>query len=388
MASPFVGGPEQQVLGLAEALRPGCDTVFLTFAEDGRAQAFLDEARRRCFEAVKLTHNTPHFFRAACEIAGHLRRTRAAVLCCNGYKPDIIGWLAARRAGVPVVSISHGWTAASWKVRLNEALDRWVLSHFDQTACVAEAQARRVRRAGVDPSRVVVIRNAIDPTSHDNADPVTRRFLEGLFPCKPARIVAAAGRLSPEKGFDVYIDAAALVCRRDPAVGFVLFGDGPLRHALTRRIAANGLQQRFVMPGFRTEVRCFWPACDLAVLSSHREGLPVMVLEALPAGAPVVATPVGGTPEAIEDGLHGLLVPPGDAEALAERIAEALAAPLWRRAAGACGQQRVREHFNFAVQAKRYRRLFDELLSAQQVARHETGLRHEPETQANAEGTT
>src|SRR5256885_1573499 len=124
LASPFVGGPERQVLGLAHALPPRHRTVFLSFSERGLAAAFLDRAAADGFETVLLHANAPRVFRAAAEVADHLRRLRADVLCCNGYKPDLVGWLAARRAGVPVVAIAHGWTAATWKGRVNEALRR------------------------------------------------------------------------------------------------------------------------------------------------------------------------------------------------------------------------------------------------------------------------
>src|SRR5262249_18776633 len=120
MASPFFGGPERQMLGLARNLPPHVRTVFLTFAERGLARPLVEQVRRHGFEAVTLRHNFPNVCRAAAEVAGHLRRVRADVVCCSGYKPDILGWWAARQAGVPVVSISHGWTAATWKVRVNE----------------------------------------------------------------------------------------------------------------------------------------------------------------------------------------------------------------------------------------------------------------------------
>jgi glycosyltransferase involved in cell wall biosynthesis len=361
MASPFVGGPERQVLGLAASLPADCQTTFLSFAERGLARPFLAEARAAGFEAVELTENAPHWFRAAREVAEHLRRVGADVLCCNGYKPDIIGWLAARRAGVPVVSISHGWTAATWKVRLNEAVDRFVLRRLDCTVCVSEAQAVKVRRAGVDPQRVRVIRNAIGTDAFDEPDPAYRHLLAGFFAAPPARIVAAAGRLSPEKGFDLFVQAAAEVARRDSGTGFVLFGDGPLREALERQAAGCGLPGRFVFAGFRTDLERFLPWCDLVVLSSHTEGLPVVVLEALAAGTPVVATAVGGTPEVIADGIHGYLVPPGDSAALAKRLRDALESEDQRRAMGARGRERVREEFTFAAQAEQYYHLFVEL---------------------------
>ncbi len=361
MASPFLGGPERQVLGLARTLRPHFQTAFLSFAERGLSRPFLDQAADDGFQAVCLKENAPHFLRAAREIADWLRRLGADVLCCSGYKPDLIGWLAARRAGVPVMAIAHGWTAATAKVRFYEALDRRVMRRMDSVVCVSEAQGAKVRRAGVHAERAPVIRNAIHAESFGAPDPACREMLLGWFAHRPERIVAAAGRLSPEKGFDQLIDAAALLAPQRPGAGFVVFGDGPLRDYLTRRIAERGLQGRFVLAGFRPDLERLLPACDLAVSSSHTEGLPVVVLEEMAAGLPVVATAVGGTPEVLEEGVTGLLVPPADPAALARAVAELLASPESARAMGLAGRRRVERCFTFAVQAEGYERLFRRL---------------------------
>jgi glycosyltransferase involved in cell wall biosynthesis len=376
MSSPFVGGPERQVLGLASALAPEHESVFLSFAERGLSRPFLDAARRAGFAAIELVENAPRFRRVAREIAGHLTRLRADVLCCSGYKPDIIGWRAARRAGVPVIAISHGWTAATLKVRLNELLDRLVLRWVDCVACVSAAQAARVRRAGVPGERVVVIRNAIDPEPLMVRDPSCREMMQKWFSRPRKHIVAAAGRLSPEKGPDQFIAAAALMARHAPDVGFVLFGDGPLREKLARQIADCGLSGSFVLAGFRTDVERFLPVCDLAVLSSWTEGLPVIVLESLAAGVPVVATAVGGTPEVVQDGINGFLVPPGDPAALARRIGDMLSDEVRRRAMGEQGRRLIREQFTFAAQAREYERLFATLL------RPSSMLRSPPQTES------
>jgi glycosyltransferase involved in cell wall biosynthesis len=364
LASPFVGGPERQVLGPASALPAPYRTAFLSFAEGGRARPFLAAARRLGCETVELRHNAPHIGRAAREVAEHLRRLRADVLCTSGYKPDLVGWRAARRAGVPVVAIAHGWTAATWKVRLYEALDRFVLRFFDAVVCVCAAQADRVRRAGVSAARAVVVRNAIDPGIFDKLDPHCRERVRALFPpsFRPAHIVGAAGRLSPEKGFDVLVEAAAEVGRAHPDTGFLLCGAGPLRGALERRIGDLGLAGRFVLAGFRDDLHALLPGWDLAVLPSHTEGLPVAVLEALAAGVPVVATAVGGTPEVVADGVCGHLVPPADPKALARRLADLLADQEARRRMGQAGRQRVRAEFSLEVQAEGYRRLFERLV--------------------------
>src|SRR4051812_29836814 len=102
-ASPFYGGPERQMIGLAERLRPDVRTVFVSFAEGGNARAFLDEARRRGFEAPDLLHDTPHFRAAIGELAGLLRGHGVDVLFCHGYKAGILGRPAARRVRIPVV---------------------------------------------------------------------------------------------------------------------------------------------------------------------------------------------------------------------------------------------------------------------------------------------
>src|SRR6185436_13855396 len=122
-------------------------------------------------------------------------------------------------------------------------------------------------------------------------------------------VIGAAGRLSPEKGFKVLVAAAALVRRQHPDAGFVLFGDGPLRSEIERCIVEHGLQNAFVLTGFRNDLNRFLPNLDLNVMSSFTEGLPVILLEAGAAGVPTVATAVGGIPEVVDDGKTGHLVP-------------------------------------------------------------------------------
>jgi glycosyltransferase involved in cell wall biosynthesis len=366
MASPFVGGPERQVLGLASALPSDYKTVFISFSERGLCRPFLEETRRCGFEASELIENAPRIRRAAREVADYLKSLGADVLCCHGYKPDAIGWRAARMAGVPVIAISHGWTAATWKVRVNEWIDRRLLRWMDRVVCVSAAQAARVRRAGVKAERIAVIRNAVDTAPFERVDLAYRHLMQTWFSRPRSRIIASAGRLSPEKGFDRFIASAALVAKQEPEAGFVLFGEGPLRQTLARQIDALGLTGTFVLAGFRDDVARFLPCCDLAVLSSWTEGLPVIVLEALASGVAVVATAVGGTPEVVRDGVNGYLVPPGDPAALARRIVELTRDDARRQLMARTGRNQIEAHFSFATQADAYQQLFQRL-----VVRHD-----------------
>jgi glycosyltransferase involved in cell wall biosynthesis len=364
-ASTFFGGPERQMCGLARNLPPSYRTVFLSFAEGGRCRKFLDAVGRHGFEALALDKDTPRLRRAVREVRAHLRRVGADVLCCHGYKANLLGRPAARRRCIPVVAVSRGWTRASLKVRLYEMVDRYCLPWMDRVVCVSEGQAAKVRRTGVPARRVVVIRNAIDADRFLNPDPAYRERLQAYFPQPPSRIVGAAGRLSPEKGFEVLVKAAATLAPQDPGLGFILFGNGALHDRLARQIENAGLAGRFILAGFREDLDHFLPFFDVLALSSYTEGLPNVVLESLAAGVPVVATAVGGTPEVVEDGKSGYLVPPGDASALAGRIRDALASEAGRRVLGAHGRERIRDDFSFAAQARHYQRFFEDLLGPQ-----------------------
>jgi glycosyltransferase involved in cell wall biosynthesis len=360
-ASTFVGGPERQMLGLARSLPRTHRSVFLLFDEGGRHRPFLGELYREGVEAVALKNDTPHFLAAIGELAGHLRRLRADVLCCHGYKANLLGRPAARRARVPVVAVSRGWTGESFKVRLYDKVDRATVRWMDRVVCVSHRQAARVRKAGVVEAKTVVISNAIDAGRFARPQPRYRQLLHDFFAEPCSRVVGAAGRLSRDKGFGDLIEAATAIVRAEPSVGFVLFGDGVLRQDLARRIAAAGLERRFVLAGFRSDLDGFMPFFDLLVLPSFTEGLPNVVLEAFAAGVPVVATAVGGTPEVVTEGVNGYLVPPGQPALLARRIGDALFSEARRRVMGQRGRERVLKDFTFAAQALRYQRLFDSL---------------------------
>jgi glycosyltransferase involved in cell wall biosynthesis len=335
----------------------------MLFQDRGKSLAFRRELLERGLETIMLRHDTPHLAAMVREVAQRLREWRADILCCHGYKADIVGLLAARWAGLPAIAMSHGWTAETWKVRRYEALDRSFLRRMERVLCVSEAQAAKVRQSGVRDERVVVSRNAIRAQRFESVDPDGRRALEAMFPQAPARIVVSAGRLSPEKGFGILVEAAAIVARSDPGAGFIHFGDGPLRETIRRRIQAIGLEHRFILAGFHDDLDRFLPHCDLSVLPSFTEGLPTVVLESYAAGVPVVATAVGGTPEVVADGVDGYLVPPGDPIALARRVLDLLRADEKRRQMGMVGRQRIRAEFTFEARARRFLEVCEEVVT-------------------------
>jgi glycosyltransferase involved in cell wall biosynthesis len=374
-ASSFYGGPERQMLGLARALPHGWSSTFLSFAEGGRCGAFLDKVNEAGFEGIRLQNDTPHLRTSLRELTEHLELQKANVLIAHGYKSNLLGRIAARRAGIPIVSVSRGWTGENVKVRVYETLDRFNLRFMDAVVCVSDGQARKVRRASVPSKKIRVIRNAARLDAFRQPAPEGRAELRKIAGAIDGEVViVAAGRLSPEKGFSVLVEAAAAVHRTGLSCRFVLFGGGTERATLERRITELGLSAHFVLAGFREDLDRLLPWADVVVLPSFTEGLPNVALEASAAGVPVVATAVGGTPEVICQGVTGYLVPPGDPSALAERLIELCSNEALRRRLGEAGRKYMQDHFSFEAQAQAYQRLLTELvnrpirLSAQKVA--------------------
>ncbi len=362
MASPFFGGPERQVLGMANHLDRAYRTVFLSFAERGLAEPFLQKARDAGHEALALRHNAPHFKACAQEITAHLHELKAEILCCHGYKPDLIGLAAAKLARIPVISVSHGWTSATWKVRLNECADRLSLHGMNRIVCVSEGQARKVRACAIPRHKITVIHNAIDRTRFSPETAADPTELRSLFRGNVSQVVIALGRLSPEKGIGDLIRAATRVVSQRPDVGFVVFGDGPLSGVLKRQIVAANLQQRFILGGFRSDVDRLLPQADLVAIPSYTEGLPNVALEAHAASVPVVGTNVGGIPEVVIDQVTGRLVPAGHYQELGGNILDLLHDHDLRRMMGARGREHIETRFTFTMHCQKYERLFTEIL--------------------------
>jgi glycosyltransferase involved in cell wall biosynthesis len=231
---------------------------------------------------------------------------------------------------------------------------------MDRIVCVSAAQAERVLRCGVAPHRVRVIRNAARLDAFGEPDPaglVRLRELAGGY----GPIVLAAGRLSPEKGVHVLVEAAPAICQSIPGVKIVVLGEGPERSRLERRIAELGIGDSVWLPGFRQDLDSLIPHADVVVLPSLTEGLPNVALEAGAAGIPVVATAVGGTPEVVADEQTGFLVPANDPAAVATGVIAILADRELRKSLGTAARQRMREHFSFEAHAAAYQALFAEL---------------------------
>jgi glycosyltransferase involved in cell wall biosynthesis len=224
------------------------------------------------------------------------------------------------------------------------ALSRWKYRQVDCFICASDAIRRMVIADGVPPARVVTVHEGID-LERVEAAPAANLHAELWLPHQ-APIVGNVAALVPHKGQRHLIEAAAIVVTRVPDARFVIAGEGELGPALERQIKDHHLEKHVFLAGFRPDVLSVHKGFDIFVMSSVTEGLGTSLLDAMACAKPIVATTAGGMPEVVVDGTTGLLVPPRDHEAMADAIVRLLTDAKARRAMGAAGQARVREHFS------------------------------------------
>jgi glycosyltransferase involved in cell wall biosynthesis len=349
----FSGG-EVQVFLLMEGLRARGHANLLVCPPDSRPER---EARRRGFAVECVAMRSDLSVGAALRVAALLRRRAPALVHCHTGRANWVGAIGARWARVPALSTRRMDRRVKRGLRT-----RWLYRRLlRRVAAISPAVERRLLEARVAPERIRVIWSAVDPEAlRPSAPREVLRAQLGAAPETPVLLVAA--NLVRRKGVDVLLAAVAALAPRSRSALWVA-GDGPERAVLEAAAARLGIAERVLFLGRRSDVPDLLEACDAFVLPARKEGLGVAALEAMARGRPVVASAVGGLAEIVIPERTGLLVPPGDAAALAAALERLLADPglAWRL--GAAGAARVAEHFLAEHMVSAYEALYREILA-------------------------
>jgi len=277
---------------------------------------------------------------AVLRLRGLLARWRPSVVHAHGLRAAAVAGLALAVLPRPhpalLVTVHNAGPRAVLPAMVYWGLERFAAHRADAVLCVSPDLALRMRRAGAHEPALAVV--AAPPAAAPSAEAVGKAQADIGAADRP--VVLAVGRLAPQKGLDVLVDAAARLRRRDPAPVLAIAGEGPMAGSLASRAQASGGDVRFL--GARPDVPALLAAADVVAVPSRWEGQPLIVQEALRAGRPVVATRVGGIPRLTGDDA-ALLVRPADPGALAAAIASVLDDPALARRLGAAAAARARE---------------------------------------------
>ena len=318
-----------------------------------------EELARRGIAVHSLRERTgklaPAFW--AREIARLVRDQAADVIQSYLFQMNLAGALAGRMTRRPAVASVRGRAYDFDHRRRLWAYRVMSRAGVTFTAPSLDLRDALVRTAGLPPERVVAIQNGVDLQSLDRA--FAHPDAEGL----PAGFrVATVGRLDPVKGLDHFLDAAAIAAPQAPDMRFVIVGDGPLRTELQARARQLGVADRVAFPGYCDNVAARLPCFDIFVLPSISEGMSNALLEAMAAARPIVATDIGANAEAVKAGQSALLVPPGDAGALAGAIVHLYRDRALATSLGRAAREQVESHFSLARSVAQYLDLYYTLM--------------------------
>lgn len=350
---PWRGG-ENQILLLLRRQRGAGDDPHVA-APAGSALAHRAAAEGFPVHPVPMrgTWDLPSAF----ALAGLHRRLRPDVVHWHAARAHALGLLAARLAPVPARILSR---RVDFPVRGSLGSRLLYADPADRIVAISEGVREALVRSGVRPDRIRVVPSGIDLAPFDA--PCDRAALRARMGIARETVLAVnVAALAPHKSQTTLLNAAARLRDRAPAVRVWIAGEGPLRAPLLEEHASLGLGDRVRFLGFRTDVPDLLRAADIFCISSWLEGLGTSILDAMAAGLPVVATRVGGIPEAVTDGQTGLLVPPRDPERLADALAALAADPDRRARMGRQARLKVRA-FSADLTAERTRAVYKEAL--------------------------
>lgn len=289
-----------------------------------------------------------------------LRRERTDVLHAHSFGQNAWASVIGRLTRVPaVIAHEHNWAFTGRALR--PVIDRELIARCANAMVVVSQEARRrmIEVERIAPERLVFLPNGIRALPPGDGGAVRTEL--GIGRDDP--VIGTVCILRSEKALDVLVRAAALLVRDLPRLRVLIVGEGEERAPLEALVQQHGLEEHVLLTGARTDVPDVLAALDVAVLSSDYEGIPLSILEFMDAGKPIVATRVGGIPEVIEDGVHGVLVPPRNEAALAAAVGDLLRDADAAKELGARARDHCRREFSLDRTVERLQQLYEQLNS-------------------------
>jgi glycosyltransferase involved in cell wall biosynthesis len=360
-----IGGAQIHVRDLAAAMRAQGHACVVILGGDG---PLIDDLRAQGIPTVVLRHLAVPIqpvgdLRALGEIRAAVREFQPDLIAAHSSKAGILGRVAGRTLGVPVVLTAHGWSFTpgipSVHAALYRQIERLAGPLASRIITVSEFDRQLAITARIAPAeRLVTVYNGMpDVAPALRADPAA----------EPVRMVMVA-RYGAQKDHPTLMHALAGL--RDRRWALDLIGEGPLRGETEAMAASLGLTERVRFLGQRMDVDRLLAAAQVSLLVTNWEGFPLSILESMRAGLPVVASGVGGVTESVHDGETGYVVPRGDPGTLRERIARLLDSAELRRRMGAAGRARFEQDFTLARTVSRTLAVYTDVLAARAGETH------------------
>jgi len=359
------GGPEKTILNSPRFLRGTRwheSALYLHAPGDPGIEVLRERARERDCPFFTLADPLPFDLRTLKRCADLCRREKVRIWHGHDYKSNLFGLLLRRHCDLELFTTVHGWVKFTQRTPLYFAVDRWCLKRYHEVVAVSQDLFDECLKIGVKRERLTLIENAIDTEEFRRHRAPSASPLRATTP--PGRLViGAVGRLSEEKGFHHLIRAVEARIAAGDDLELWIAGEGDQQQRLTAQIAASPHAARLKLLGFRNDALQLFEAMDIFALSSLREGLPNVVLEAMALEVPVLSTRCGGMESFARDGDDALLVERDSATALEQGLARLTRDPALRQSLATTARAKIERDYSFAHRMQRFADLYERLLA-------------------------
>lgn len=362
-------GAERWVLALANNLDPGIVTCDLAVTREhpqqdlSVAEYFPDRAGQVHYLPMRGRFD----WRVIGQLVSIIRERGIDLIHTHGYKSDILGYLASRKAGIPCISTPHGFAGkVDFKLASFIRLGILALRRFDAVVPLSEELISDMRRFKVPAENTYFVRNGVDLKDIDN-ELVEIRAVDQTS-SKGQQTIGFIGQMIPRKGIPHLLSVFDELYRENRSIRLQLVGDGHLRPELESIVAKSASAESVEFLGFRSDRLRLLSCFDLFVMTSSLEGIPRCMMEAMAVGIPVVAYDIPGIDQLVKHGRTGLLAPLGDKIALADCCRQVLSNPDLAAELSKNARLHIEEQYSAGRMAREYEALFASLLGAHGIA--------------------
>jgi glycosyltransferase involved in cell wall biosynthesis len=356
-------GAENVILELAKGLQHTDYRPIIGVFKNGSpaAEALAEMAQRYGIASVGFDDQRPFDHRAAGAIRNFIKEQQIDIVHSHGYKANVYAQAVKHRVATRTIATCHPWTETTYSLRsrVYTRLDKFLLPRFDRVVAISDEMKKEVLQARVPRYKIAVIPNGIDLQRLKVTEEKQKIRTELGLPSEGI-IIGTIGRLVQEKGQYLLVEAAARLAKNFLNAFYLIVGDGPLRQGLQEQARKAGVENRFIFSGVSDQIPKLLGLMEVFVLPSLSEGLPMVILEAMAARKPIIATKVGAIPQLLRDRESALLVKPNAAE-LADAIAYLLNHPATAQRFGQKAFDRVRDEYSSQKMTQEYVAVYDTL---------------------------
>jgi glycosyltransferase involved in cell wall biosynthesis len=356
------GGPEKTILNSPSFLKGNYEMRLVYIRPHGDPEYdMVYRAKNIGVDLVDIPERGGFDPRTLWRVFREIQKFQPDIIHAHDYKTNILAVLLGRLFGARTMTTMHGYVSRGGRLEAYYRLDRWALPHMDYVITVSDDLNQMLHSLGIPKKQRSFVPNAIDHhqfTRH-RSNEVARKKL-GLHPSE--FIIGGVGRLAAEKGFHLLVHAVDQLIHAGANVKLVIVGEGDERPKLEAIISRLGRNNCIELCGHRSDVRDLYEAFDVFALSSLREGLPNVLLEAMALEVPVVATRIAGVPGLIEHEKNGLLIQPGSVDELTAALERLLRDAELRQRLAKAGRETIVSRYSFATRMRKIQAIYDQLL--------------------------